>query len=221
MVKIFNDKKHVFWQAFFLTVLFFFIGIVLGVYIEQSRADSLNVAFYNSEASLYDSFALGRLVEGASASCEDFKSASVVFADQIYEEVRSLEKFDDSNKLTESVKIIHRKYDLLRTILWMNIMAAKERCSSEINTVVYLYIYDTENVEIKSEQVVWSRILGDLKEQKGNDIILIPIAVDQEIVSLEYLIDDYNIQEFPSIIINEEHVISEISGADDLIQYFD
>jgi hypothetical protein len=216
-----TSRKHVFWQAFFVTILFFFLGVVLGVYLEQTRADDINVAFYNSEASLYDSFALGRLIEDESVSCEDFKSASVVFADRIYEEARELEDFDESNKLTDSMKIIHRKYDLLRTLLWMNLISAKEKCDSPINTVVYLYIYDTDEVRVKSEQTVWEKILRDLKERQGNEIILIPIAVDQDITSLEYLTKSYDLKDFPVVIINEEHIITEINSADDLEMYLE
>ena len=221
MVKILESKKHVFWQAFFITLLFFFLGLLLGVYLEQMRADNVNIAFYESEASLYDSFALGRLIEDTSLSCEDFKDASVSFADKIYLEARELEKFDGSSKLTDSLKIIHRKYDLLRTLLWVNLISAKEKCESTLNTVVYLYIYDTEDLQTKSRQIVWSRILGDLKDEKGNEIILIPIAVDQDITSLEYLIKNYEINEFPVVIINEKQVISDLDSAENIKRYLE
>lgn len=216
-----GNKKHVFWQAFFVTILFFSLGLVFGIYLEQSRADKINIAFYDSETSLYDSFALGKLIEDSSISCEDFKEASVIFADRIYEEAKELERFDGSNKMTSSVKSIHRKYDLLRTLLWMNIISAKKKCEPELNTVVYLYVYDTESVQIKSKQIVWSRILGDLKSQQGNEIILIPIAIDQDVISLEFLIKDYNISEFPAIIINEKYVIKELSSVRDLSKYLE
>ena len=191
------------------------------VYLEQVRADNTNIAFYESEASLYDSFALGLLIEDSFISCEEFKDASVDFADEIYWEARALEKFDDSSKLTNSLKIIHRKYDLLRTLLWMNIMSAKEKCEIPINTIIYFYIYDTEDLQIKSKQIVWSRILGDLKSEKGNEIILIPIAVDQDITSLEYLIKSYDIDEFPVVIVNEKKVIRDLSSVEDIRMYLE
>ena len=221
MVKMLESKKHVFWQAFFVTLLFFLIGLILGVYLEQIRTDNVNIALYNSEASLYDSLALGMLVKDLSLSCEDFKEASVDFADEIYWEARALEKFDDSSELTNSLKIIHRKYDLLRTLLWINIISAKEKCELPMNTIVYLYIYDTEDLQIKSKQIVWSRILGDLKSEKGNEIILIPIAVDQGVTSLEYLIKSYDIDEFPVVIVNEKKVIRDLSSVEGLGMYLE
>jgi len=217
-LKRLESKKHVFWQAFFLTMLFFFLGLILGIYLEQTRVDNTNIAFYQSESSLYDSFALVKLSENPSVSCEDLKSASVDFADQIYEEAKNLEKFDKSNKLTNSLKVVHRKYDLLRTLLWMNIISFKENCG-EINTAVYLYEYDNENIEIKSKQIVWSRILEDLKNERGDDLILIPIAVDQNLVSLDYLIKTYGIKDFPAVILNEKNIFYEHKTVKELEKY--
>ena len=167
---------------------------------------------------MYDSFALVKLSENPSVSCEDLKSASVDFADQIYEEAKNLEKFDKSNKLTNSLKVVHRKYDLLRTLLWMNVISFKENCG-EINTAVYLYEYDNENIEIKSKQIVWSRILEDLKNERGDDLILIPIAVDQNLVSLDYLIKTYGIKDFPAVILNEKDIFYEHKTAKELEEY--
>lgn len=217
-LKRLESKKHVFWQAFFLTILFFFLGLILGIYLEQTRIDNTNIAFYQSESSLYDSFALVKLSENPSVSCEDLKSASVDFADQIYEEAKNLEKFDKSNKLTNSLKVIHRKYDLLRTLLWMNIISFKENCG-EINTAVYLYEYDNKNIEIKSKQIVWSRILEDLKNEMGDNLILIPIAVDQNLVSLDYLIKTYGLTDFPAVILNEKHIFYEHETVKELEKY--
>ena len=219
MVKILENKKHVFWQAFFMTVLFFGLGLVFGVYLEQLRTDEINTIFYNSEASLYDSFALGQLFNDPSVSCDSLNEISVTFADKIYNEARDLEKFDDSNKLTDSLKAVHKKYDLLRTLLWMNIISARENCAN-INTVVYFYEYDAEEVSLRAKQTVWERILGDLKAQLGNEIILIPIAVDQEITSLDFLLKKYNIEEFPAVIINEKVILYEHETVEELVKYF-
>lgn len=220
VLKKLESKKHVFWQAFFLTTLFFFLGLVLGIYLEQTRIDNTNIAFYQSEASLYDSFALGKLLDNPLVSCGDLKMAGVDFANQIYEEARELERFDNSNKLTDSLKTIHRKYDLLRTLLWMNMIEVKENCG-KINTVVYLYKYNADDIKIRSKQIVWSRILQDLKNQRGNEVILIPIAADQDIVSLDYLVRTYGVREFPAVVLNEENVFYDHKTVRELEKYLD
>jgi hypothetical protein len=213
-----ENKKHVFWQAFFLTVLFFSIGLVLGIYLEQARADNLNIVFSNSEVNLYDSSALRSLLEDSNISCGKINDVAVLLADKIYEEAKELEKYDESNKLTESIKAVHRKYDALRTLLWIDVISLKERCP-EINTVVYLYEYSTDEISVKSEQVVWSRILGDLKTEKRNEVILIPIAADQNLLSLEFIMEKYGIEKTPAVIINEETALYEHKTVEEISDF--
>ena len=215
---MFESKNHVFWQALLLTVLFFVLGLVFGVYLEQLRSEDFNAAFYQSEISLYDSLAVTKLSEGGFVSCNDLKQANIDFADKIYAEARSLEKYDEKSELTESLKTIHRKYDLLRTILWMNIIDVNKKCG-DTNTIVYLYIYDVQDVSVKSEQAVWSRILGDLKEKSGDDVILIPIAADNNLTSLDFMVKKFDIEKYPAVIINEKHIIYDIESESNLEKY--
>ena len=213
-----ENRKHAFWQALFVTVLFLLIGFVLGVYLEQVRADNFSTAFYNSEVSLYDSFAITKLSENGLASCSELNGVIANFADKIYNEARSLEKFDEKNRLTDSMKNTHRKYDLLRTFLWMNMIDIKKNCS-DANYIVYFYVYDTEDLKIKSEQIVWERVLGELKAEKGNDFILIPVAVDQNIESLNYLISSNKINDFPAVLINGKTILHEPKTSEEVGNY--
>ncbi len=213
-----SNAKHVFWQAFFLTMLFFFLGLVLGVYLEQLRSDNANMIFYQSETSLYDSFALGKLLDNPAVSCENLRLADIDFANKIYKEAKQLEKFENSNELTNSLRIIHRKYDLLRTLLWMNTIKVKNNCG-KLNTVVYLYKYDAQNIQISSKQNVWSMVLKDLKKKNGDNLVLIPIAVDQNITSLNYLIKTYHVKEFPAVILNEKTILYNPKNTDTLDKY--
>lgn len=213
-----ENKKHAFWQAFFVTVLIFLVGLVLGIYLEQGRADSFATVFYDSEVSLYDSLAIGKLIEGNFSSCDDLRGSLTDFADKIYEEARGLEKYDEKSQLTESIKSVHRKYDLLRTILWINAIDFKKKCNGT-NTAVYLYVYDTEDIDIKAEQIVWERILLEVKENNGGDVLLVPIAADQEIESLDLLIEKYEIKEFPAVLINEKDVFYEHETSEEIQNY--
>jgi len=54
----------------------------------------------------------------------------------------------------------------------------------------------------------------------GNKTILIPIAADSDLTSLNSLISKYDISEYPVVII-DEHVISEINFIDDLKEYLE
>jgi hypothetical protein len=196
------------------------LGLVFGIYIEQARIDRASVSFYQSETSLYDSFALGKLIENPHVSCGDLRMANVDFADRIYDEAKIIEEYESSNRITESLKTLHRKYDLLRTLLWMNVLSMEKSCG-QINTFVYLYEYNTDDVEISSMQTVWSRTLQELKDRQGDNLILIPIAVNQEIVSLDYLVKAYNVTSFPAVLINEKTIFYGVTTADELERHLE
>ncbi len=212
-----KDKRHVFWQALVVTVFIFALGVVLGVFFEQTRSDKINVMFHDSEVSLYDSFALSEGLGMFNVSCEVAESFLIDFADKVYEESKLLAEYEKSAKISNSLKSLYRKYDVLRTILWVNTIKVKERC--DINTVVYLYQRDTEEIETSARQSAISRTLGELKRQEGNTFILIPIAVDQDIASLDYMLEGYKIDSFPIVVINEKHLITEIISISDFERY--
>ena len=204
-----NNNKNAFWEAFILALIIFIFGLVLGIYFEQIRSNNFDYLLYQSETSLFDTIAFSNSLDFNKLSCDEIYTINLEFADKIYLEARELEKFDSSNKVTKNLKLIHRKYDLLRVILWNNLIKSKEKCP-HINDIVYLYEYDFEDVNIKSKQVVFAKFLNELKEKKGSRFILIPIAVDSDISSLNYMTKFYNIDKFPIIIVNENVKITEV-----------
>ncbi len=212
------SNKHIFWQALLVTILIFALGLVFGVYLEEMRSDNANAIFYQSEADLFDTLSLTYLLNSQELSCQELNEVYVNFADKIYTEAKNVRQFDDSSKMTSSTKYIHKKYDLLRTILWINIIDVQKKCP-DVNTVVYLYKYNTDELNKKAEQGVFAKILSDLKNKKGNSFILIPIAVDNEIYSLNSFIDSKDIKEFPVIIINDKNYVYNLTTVAELEKY--
>ena len=51
------------------------------------------------------------------------------------------------------------------------------------------------------------------------DIVLIPIAVDSDLVSLDSLLEDYEISQYPVVIINQKDVLEKIDSVADLEKY--
>lgn len=216
---MFESKKHVFWQALFLTILVFALGLVFGVYLEEIRADNANTIFYQSEADLFDTLALTYLLNSQELSCQELEDVYIGFADKIYEEAKNVRQFDDSAKITSSTRYIHKKYDLLRTILWINIAEVEDNCKN-INSLVYLYEYNTDDLNKKAKQAVFAKILNDLKDEKGNSFILIPIAIDNDIYSLDNFIDSKDIKEYPVVIIDDKEYIYNLTSVEELEKYF-
>ncbi|MGY4884539.1 MAG: hypothetical protein ACP5NZ_03090 [Nanobdellota archaeon] len=219
MVEILNNKKRVFWEALFLTVVVFLFGILIGIAYESSKSSDMNEYYTRSEISLMDVFALNSLTNSNSEDCSTLTDANLKFADKIYKEAIILGKYESTGKVTKEMEIVHERYDVLRTFLWINTIKTSEKCERNYSTVVYLYEYFSKDLAQKAKQNVWSKILSDLKEKEGKDILLIPIAADSNLTSLDTLTSKFNITEYPVVIINEKYVIKELSSVSDLENY--
>jgi hypothetical protein len=219
MVKLLENRKRVFWEALVLTVVVFLFGLIIGVSFESNKLNEINNYYIKSETSIMDAFALNSFSDLNSENCDILVQANLDFADNIYKEAILLEKYEKAKKITESMEIMHRKYDVLRTFLWINTIKTADKCGREYSTVVYLYESKTEDLTKKATQNVWSKVLSDLKQEYGKNIILIPLASDNDLISLNSLISQFNVTSYPAVIINEEKVIFELTTAEDLKKY--
>ncbi|MFH1503725.1 MAG: hypothetical protein ABIE36_03650 [Candidatus Diapherotrites archaeon] len=220
MVGVLENKKRVFLEALLLTIVVFFFGILIGVAFESSKVSEINNYYVMSEISLMEVFALNSMIDSSSVSCDVLVNSNLKFADRVYNEAVLLEKYEDSGKITEGIRLAHKKYDILRTFLWINSIRTLERCGDNYSNVIYLYEYFPEDLTQKAEQNVWSKVLYDLKSEKGNKILLIPIAVDTDLTSLNSLIYKFNITDYPVVIIGEEYLIYNLESVNDLKVYF-
>ena len=212
------NTKNIFWEALILTVAIFVVGLFLGIAYESQKLNDINNYYALSEISLVDSLAISQISK-TNQNCEDIIESSLIFADRIYSEAILLEKYEDSGKLTDSLQIAHKRYDLLRTMLWINFMNLPEECKNNVSSVVYLYEYNSNDLIKKAENQVWSRVLFDLKKSSGKNIILIPISVDSNLTSLNTLIKRFEINEFPVVIVDENKLISDIKTVEEIKKY--
>jgi hypothetical protein len=211
-----KSKKHVFWEALIVTIVVFLVGLFLGMLIETSNSNKISNLFLQSEISLSDASATSRLIENENLDCELIKESNIKVANRIYEEAKLLELYEDSGKLTDSMKLLHKKYDLLRALLWVSNQKSLDRCEN-YNLIVYLYDYNTEDTGKKAVQNVWSKILLDVKTQ-SYDILLLPIAANQNLTTIEYLMGEYEIEQLPALVINNDHVLYELEDANPVIK---
>jgi hypothetical protein len=216
-----KSKKHVFWEAFLLTLVIFILGLLMGVAYENSRLDSINQYYAVSEISLMDIFVLGNNIGSINISCDSLTNSNIEFADRIYEEAIILEDYESAGVVTDNLKLAHKKYDLMRTFLWANSIRTLDKCGKNFDIVVYLYEYETRDLAKKATQNVWSKVLYDLKQDRGYSIILIPIAADSNLASLDSLINNFEISQFPVVIVNNKYVLDEITSASEIEKYLD
>ena len=217
--KMLNNKKRVFWEALLLTLVVFILGLLLGITFENKKLQEVNEYYLQSEISLMDILALNSLIGLEDSSCDELIQSNIDLADRIYDEALLLEKYEASGKLTGGLRLAHEKYDVLRTFLWINTIKTSEKCEGGFDTVIYLYEYEPKDLTKKARQNVWSKILFDLKQERGNEILLIPIAANPELASLNFFIENLDISETPVVIVNNEFVISELNSIEDVEMY--
>lgn len=211
-------KYPVFLQALALTIVVFLIGMYSGVVLEQNRLTEMNEYFTDSEVMLLDVMAHDNLVNSLDVSCDNLKESNINLLDKIYEQAIILEDYESSGRMTNNLEALHRKYDSLRSYLWINSIKIKEKCDDNFNTIVYLYNYEEEELTKKAEQNAWSRLLYEVKQEKQDDLLLIPIAADTELDSLKILLKEYNVTTYPSILVNEENVFSELTEKETVLE---
>lgn len=216
-----NKSKRVFWQALIMAFVIFWTGIMLGIFFEDSRANKLEIVFFNAETDIFDVQLQNEILELLEFNCETAIQENINFADKIYFDARQLEKYDASTKITQDIIDLHKRYDLLRVMLWKNTIKLQEKCQEEINSVVYLYDYNEPSVNTKAKQGALSNSLLELKSKYQDIIILIPIADDTGVKSLDLLKQTYNLQKYkpPIVVINQKHIITNIQSVEELEQY--
>ncbi|MDP2672201.1 MAG: hypothetical protein Q8O84_00115 [Nanoarchaeota archaeon] len=215
-----NNKKRVFWEALILTILIFLLGFLSGLIFENKRVEVIEKYYIQSENSLMDIFALNNFVSLNNISCDALISSNINFADRIYDEAKILDEYEKTGKITDKMDIQHKKYDIMRTFLWINTIKTAEICkNNSVHTIVYIYQFNTNDLTEKATNSVWSKILADLKETRGNDIILIPIAADSDIIALNSMLENYDVQKYPVLIIDNKYLIKELSSVEEIEKY--
>ena len=104
----------------------------------------------------------------------------------------------------------------MRVNLWLESLKLRARCNESFHTVLYFFDYGSTEVEVRSRQRVLSLILLDLKYKYPDEVLLLPIAANLDLDSVDVIRENYNISISPSIIIDESYVLSSIITLDEL-----
>ena len=214
-----KNQKYFFLFALVATLIIFNLGIFLGYMLESSRIDEINNLYKDAEMQLLDQMIQKDSLEMLDLNCDTLIEENVKFAEKIYEEAKLIQRYEDANKLSKDIITQHKRFDLLRALFWINSMKIKEKCDSDYHNIVYFYKYNNPTIEQKSKQEFFSNALGEIKEKYGKDVMLIPIASDNDIPSINLLLKKYNITDFPTILIDEEFEVTEVESLEDIEKY--
>lgn len=219
--EIVKSKYRIFIETLIFTLLILLIGFLMGFLVEYGRNASVIREYKNFEVSALDLKLQNyyyQIME--QSSCDKAIEQNLIFADDIYEEGLLLDEYEKANKLSDDILLEKKKYVLLKTELWLNSILLKNKCGESFHTVVYIYS-QTDDLIKEAEQDSISNTLRKIKEVKGNNIILIPIAgnLDLDIVDLQRNI--YGIDYLPSVIIDEKYVLEGFNTEQDILKYLD
>lgn len=214
-----KNQKYIFLYALILTFVVFNIGIFFGYMLESSRIDKINTLYLNAEMELIDQMTQKDALEIIDLDCSLLVEENIKFADRIFEEALLIQKYEDANRINGDIKFQHKRFDLLRTLFWVNSIKIKQKCNSDYHNLVYFYKYNNPSIEQESKQKFFSNLLQELKSEFGENIMLIPIAGDNDIPSINLLLQEYEINELPVILIDEKTKITEVDNIEELEKY--
>jgi hypothetical protein len=213
------SQKRVFLYALIVTLIVFNLGIFMGYMLEASRINNINEMYADAEMELFDQMTQKNALNILNLSCENLIKENINFGDRIFQEALQIHKYEEANKINDEIVFQHKRFDLLRALFWINSMEIKQKCNSDYHDIVYFYKYNNPSIEQESKQKFFSNLLVELKQQMGNKVMLIPIAADNNISSIDILTEKYNITELPVILIDEKTKMTEINSIEDIRKY--
>jgi hypothetical protein len=219
--QIIKSRFRIFIETAILTLLILLLGFSIGFFVETYRADILLEDYKGFEVEALDLKLQNYYYQVMDqASCEIAIQENFKFADRIYEQGLLIQRFEEESEVTEKILLEKKKYVLLKTELWLNSIVLKEKCENPFHTLVYFYIQSPDLIE-EAEQTAISDTLREIKDEKGKEVILIPLAGDLNLPSVNMLRRIYNVDSLPAIVIDEKEVLRGFSSKEDILVFLD
>ncbi len=213
------NQKYVFLYALLLTIFVFNLGIFMGYMLENSRVGKINAMYLNAEIELLDQITQKDALSIMNLNCTLLVEENIKFGDRIFQEALQIQKYEEANRINSEIAFQHKRFDLLRALFWVNSITIKQKCNSQYHNIVYFYKYNEPPLEQESKQRFFSNLLVELKGKMGNSVMLIPIAADNDIPSINLLVEKYGITDLPVILIDEKTKITDVSTMEDIEKY--
>lgn len=195
--------KKVFLKTLALTLVVFIIGFCTGILLDNLRLEEVKSRFTEidnlwNDARLLQSY-IQELSDNKSSYCSFLLEENLKAGDKIYEEGSRVEEYEKANRFTPSLIVEKERYALLDLQFWLNSIDLKKLCNGNYSTVIYFYSQYNKT----TEQGFQDRVLFDLKQKCGPQIIYITFPADMGITTIEVVKKIYNIQKIPAVLINE------------------
>lgn len=209
--------RKVYIQAGILSLFVLLIGIMIGIWIDNYRLGSIRSALSEADINSYDARLLNSYLQRFGEEyCNVALEQNLAYNNKIYEEGKKIEDKLDANTFNPDVQQEWRRYTLLQTQFWLNSIELKEKCGFDYHTVVHLFRQKNTTIGEEVNNKVQSSVLLDLKEKCGNKIMLIPITADTNLIVVTAIAKQFDISEYPAVIVDESFVFQGVTTADKL-----
>ena len=215
-----QSRFKIFLESLIATFLILLIGFSMGFYVESYRSDQIVKGYKNHEVETFDLRLQNYFYQIMNqSSCDAAIKQNLIFADSVYLEGLKIEKYEEAGQLLDNIEREKKRYVLLKTELWLNSMILKQKCGAPFDTLVYVYANKADDPALLAQQKIISNILQDIKGDRGNRVILLPIAGDLGLGSVDLQMNIHNVKSLPSIIINEDIVLEGVRSKKEIESY--
>lgn len=209
--------KPVYVQAVIFSAFVFFIGIMIGIWIDNTRLADIRGALSEADISTYDARLLNNYLQRFGQEyCGVALQQNLAFNDKIYEEGRKIEDKINANIFTPEIEQEWRRYTLLQTQFWINSVELKEKCGFDYHTVVHIFRQKNTTTPEEINNKVQASVLLDLKDKCGNKMMLIPITADTDLIVVDAVTKQFDISDYPAVIVDENFVFQGVTTKDKL-----
>lgn len=213
-----GKMKNLFLKTAVITVVVFLFGMYFGIVFDNMRVEEVKSRITEIDNLWNDVRLMQSYIEELSNTtdyCDFLLDENLRIGDKIYEEGLKVEEYEKTNRFSSIFILEKKRYALLDLQFWLNTIELKKTCSGNYSTVVYFY----SQYDKTAEQVFQDKVLWELKQKCGPQIVYITFPADIDISTIEMIKTIYNIEKIPSILVNESILLETPATMNDLEEY--
>lgn len=208
-------QSDVFVKAFILTFFIFLLGIFIGIWLDNTRVAQVREEYTQMDIRSNDArlqTLYYQIFKNSSNFCDPAIQENLKFSEEIYTEGLRIDRYEKINKLAPSLIMDKKRYVLLKLRFWLNCIELKRACNASYTNLVYFYSHYNTTMQ----EHVQSVVLMDLKNERGADMMLIPLPIDMDITTIEIIKEQYGIKTTPTLLIDEEIKLEGMQKKEDI-----
>lgn len=203
MVRQIDGRRY--FLAITLTIIIFALGLLLGLVVEYKRSNYMQDTFQKHVIDLTSSQLQFDFI-GSLDKTDICSGAYKVYynsLEKLDESRIKLENYDDQAMDKSDFDLLQRQYLLEEVKYWLFARKTKELCKNDIVTILYFF-HDEKTCPNCDEQ---SFILSYLKKILGDRLLIFSFnSKYSEEPMIPILLTTYGINQYPSLVINDEVV---------------